>query len=86
MDAQQALQSARELVVWMGALIAGGALAKIGGNAADKDSQLFGQAWRALQGWFRQYEDAAGRLRKLEKRPSPRLRRATRPSRQDWNG
>ncbi len=69
MDAQQALQSARDLLVWTGPLIAGGALAKVGENAADQAAQLASRTWRALQGWLAHDADAADDLRKLEKQP-----------------
>ena len=69
MDAQQALQSARELLNWMGPLVAGGALAKAGENAADQAGQLLDRAWSALHGWLGRDADAADDLRKLERQP-----------------
>src|SRR5262245_40210502 len=69
MDAQQAVQSARELPVWGGPPVAGGALTKAGETATDQASQLAGRAWRAMQGWLARDTDAADDLRKLEKQP-----------------
>ena len=68
MDAQQALQSARALLTWMGPLLAGGALAQAGEHA-DRATQLLGRTWRALQGWLAHDDDAAGDLRRLERQP-----------------
>src|SRR4051794_5844052 len=69
MDAQQALQAARELLVWAGPLIAGGALTKVGEGTVDQAGQLVQRAWSAIQGWLVRDTDAADDLRKLEKQP-----------------
>jgi hypothetical protein len=69
MDAQQALQAARELLAWAVPLVAAGVLAKVGENAADQASQTLGRAWRALHGWLARDADAADDLRRLEKQP-----------------
>lgn len=69
MDPQHALQIARDLLVWAGPLVAGGALAQAGAEATDQSTQLAQRAWRAIQGWLARDADAADDLRKLEKRP-----------------
>jgi uncharacterized caspase-like protein len=69
MDTQQALQRARELLIWMGPRVAGGALAKAGEDTADQASQMVGRAWQLFQGWLASDADAADDLRKLEKQP-----------------
>ena len=69
MDTQQALQRARELLIWMGPRVADGALAKAGEDTADQASQIVGRAWQLFQGWLASDADAADDLRKLEKQP-----------------
>jgi hypothetical protein len=69
MDAQQALQTARDLLVWAGPLLAGGALTKVSEGAADQAGQLAQRAWHAIQGWLARDADAADDLRKLERQP-----------------
>jgi hypothetical protein len=69
MDAQQAVQAARELLVWAGPLVAGGALTKVGEGTVDQAGQLVKRAWSAMAGWLARDTDAADDLRKLEKQP-----------------
>ncbi|MBX0331482.1 hypothetical protein K2Z83_27905, partial [Oscillochloris sp. ZM17-4] len=68
-------EAARQVLLYIAPLIAGGALAKVGEDATDTATELLGRVWDALGRRFRGHDEAEAALTLFKAKPQNEARR-----------